>query len=148
GSSDGCHRRPAGTRRPRLARRCARQADVTAGCLRCRGVACGSTATVSRPALFQRIAIGGRNSVSSVDLSRRTTLLALGALFNAAVGLLLAVPIVGYILSPVIRGRKTGYESWLSLGPISQFPAGQTRLATYRNPVASPTDGETANIPC
>jgi Rieske Fe-S protein len=73
---------------------------------------------------------------------------AFGALFNAAVGLLLAVPIVGYILSPVIRRRKAGYETWLSLGSISQFPAGQTRLATYRNPVASPTDGETANIPC
>jgi Rieske Fe-S protein len=55
---------------------------------------------------------------------------------------------VGYILSPVIRGRKAGYESWLSLGPLSQFPAGQTRLAAYRNPVTNPTDGETANIPC
>jgi Rieske Fe-S protein len=75
-------------------------------------------------------------------------LVTLGVLFNAAVGLLLAVPIVGYLLSPVIRGRRQAYESWLSLGPISQFPAGQTRLATYRNPVASPTDGETANIPC
>ena len=86
--------------------------------------------------------------MSSVDLSRRGMLVTLGVLFNAAVGLLLAVPIVGYLLSPVIRGRRQAYESWLSLGPISQFPAGQTRLATYRNPVASPTDGETANIPC
>jgi Rieske Fe-S protein len=75
-------------------------------------------------------------------------LVTIAVLFNAAVGLLLAVPIVGYLLSPVIRGRRSGYESWLSLGPISQFPAGQTRLATYRNPVAKPTDGETANIPC
>ena len=73
-------------------------------------------------------------------------LVTLGLLFNAAVGLLLAVPIVGYILSPVLRARK--YESWISLGPLSEFPAGQTRLATYRNPVAKPTDGETANIPC
>jgi len=75
-------------------------------------------------------------------------LIALAVLFNAAVGLLLAVPIVGYLLSPVVRGRRPGYESWLSLGAISQFPEGQTRLATYRNPVARPTDGETANIPC
>jgi quinol---cytochrome c reductase iron-sulfur subunit, bacillus type len=86
--------------------------------------------------------------VSVMDLSRRGVLVGIGVLFNAAVGLLLAVPIVGYILSPVIRQRRTGYESWLSLGPLSQFPVGQTRLATYRNPVASPTDGETANIPC
>jgi Rieske Fe-S protein len=75
-------------------------------------------------------------------------LVTIAVLFNAAVGLLLAVPIVGYLLSPAIRGRRSGYESWLSLGPVSQFPAGQTRLATYRNPVAKPTDGETANIPC
>jgi len=81
-------------------------------------------------------------------LSRRGMLAAIGALFTGAAGLLLAVPMVGYILSPVIRGRKPGYESWLSLGPLSQFPAGQTRLAAYRNPVTDPTDGETANIPC
>src|SRR5690348_14368973 len=86
--------------------------------------------------------------MSSSELSRRRMLAALGALFTGAVGLILAVPVVGYILSPVLRQRRPGYESWLSLGPLSQFPAGQTRLAAYRNPVATPTDGETANIPC
>ena len=82
------------------------------------------------------------------NLSRRGMLMKLGILFNAAVGTILAVPIVRYILSPVIRERKPGYESWLSLGALTQFPAGQTRLATYRNPVMTPSDGETANIPC
>jgi Rieske Fe-S protein len=86
--------------------------------------------------------------MTASELSRRGMLAALGALFTGAVGLILAVPIVSYLLSPVIRGRRAGYESWLSLGPLSHFPAGQTRLASYRNPVASPTDGETANIPC
>ena len=81
-------------------------------------------------------------------LSRRAMLMKLGILFNAAVGTILAVPIVRYILSPVIRERRPGYESWLKLGALDQFPAGQTRLATYRNPGASPTDGETAEIPC
>jgi Rieske Fe-S protein len=75
-------------------------------------------------------------------------LMKLGILFNAAVGATLAVPIVSYILSPVIRQRRQGYESWLKLGALDQFPAGQTRLAVYRNPVVNPTDGETANIPC
>lgn len=81
-------------------------------------------------------------------LSRRTLLVKLGVLFDAAVGVILAVPIVRYMLSPVIRERKPGYEFWLSLGPLVQFPEGQTRLAAYRNPVVSPADGETANIPC
>jgi len=80
-------------------------------------------------------------------LSRRGMLMKLGILFNGAVGVVLAVPIVRYILSPVIRERSPGYESWLSLGPLAQFPEGETRLATYRNPVANPSDGETANIP-
>jgi menaquinol-cytochrome c reductase iron-sulfur subunit len=81
-------------------------------------------------------------------LSRRRVLMKLGFLFNGAVGLVLAVPIVRYLLSPVIRERRQGYESWLSLGPLAQFPEGETRLASYRNPVAYPSDGETANIPC
>jgi nitrite reductase/ring-hydroxylating ferredoxin subunit len=60
----------------------------------------------------------------------------------------LAVPIVRYLLSPVIREKKIGYESWLSLGGLEQFPAGQTRLVTYRNPVVNTWDGETGDIAC
>ena len=81
-------------------------------------------------------------------LSRREIFLKIGILFNTLVGAALAVPIVRYILSPITRGRRPGYESWLSLGSVDQFPSGQTRLATYRNPDASASDGETANIPC
>jgi menaquinol-cytochrome c reductase iron-sulfur subunit len=84
----------------------------------------------------------------SDGLSRRGMLVKLGLLFNGAVGLILAVPIVRYILSPIIRARKPGYDSWLALGPLDQFPEGQTRLATYRSPLVDPSDGETANIPC
>jgi Rieske Fe-S protein len=74
--------------------------------------------------------------------------LKIGLLFNGIVGVLLGVPIVRYLLSPVTRARKPGYESWISLGPIEQFPSGETRLATYRNPIANASDGETANVPC
>jgi menaquinol-cytochrome c reductase iron-sulfur subunit len=82
------------------------------------------------------------------DLSRRQMFLKLGAAFTGAVGVLLGIPIVGYLLSPLTRGRNNGYDRWIPLGSIDQFPAGQTRLATYRNPAASSTDGETAEIPC
>src|SRR3984957_15382195 len=81
-------------------------------------------------------------------LSRRQMFLKIALLFNGAVGALLAVPIVRYILSPVTRGRKPGYDSWVSLGPIDQFPSGETRLATYRHPVAHALDGDTADIAC
>ncbi len=83
-----------------------------------------------------------------MTVTRRAFLVKLGITFNALVGAVLAVPIVRYILSPVTRERRPGYESWLSLGSLDQFPAGQTRFATYRNPVVNPWDGETATIAC
>ena len=81
-------------------------------------------------------------------MSRRAWLMKLGILFNGFVGLVLAVPIVRYLMSPFVRGRKDAYESWISLGSLEQFPAGQTRFATYRNPVTNPWDGATADIAC
>jgi len=82
------------------------------------------------------------------DISRRQVVLKIAMLFNGVVGVLLAIPIVRYLFSPVSRERKPGYESWVSLGSVAEFPAGQTRLATYRNPIANASDGETADIPC
>jgi quinol---cytochrome c reductase iron-sulfur subunit, bacillus type len=87
-------------------------------------------------------------SMTTEGVSRRETFFKIALAFNGVVGVLLGVPVVRYLLSPMTRGRKPGYDSWISLGPIDQFPAGETRLATYRNPVANVTDGETANIPC
>jgi len=81
-------------------------------------------------------------------LSRRTFLVRLGLGFNMVAATILGVPIVRYILSPVTRARRQGYESWLPLGSLEQFPEGETRFATYRNPVVNAWDGETATIAC
>jgi quinol---cytochrome c reductase iron-sulfur subunit, bacillus type len=83
-----------------------------------------------------------------MTVTRRAFLMKLGLGLNALIGAMLAVPVVRYILSPIARERRPGYESWLSLGSLEQFPAGQTRLATYRNPVWNSWDGETATIAC
>ena len=85
---------------------------------------------------------------SEGGVSRRGLVVKLGILFNGAIGLVLAVPILRYLLSPVIRQQQPGHDSWLSLGPLAGFPTGQTRLATFRNPETYPSDGETANLPC
>jgi menaquinol-cytochrome c reductase iron-sulfur subunit len=82
------------------------------------------------------------------ELSRRQMWLKVAMLFNGAVGLLLGIPIVRYILSPITKGRTPGYDSWISLGAIDQFPSGETRLATYHHPDARALDGETADIAC
>lgn len=81
-------------------------------------------------------------------VSRRDLFMKIGMLCNGIVGVILAVPIVRYLLSPVARGRKQGYASWIPLGGLEQFPSGETRLATYRNPVSNVSDGETADIAC
>ncbi len=82
------------------------------------------------------------------DVTRRSVLMKLGILLNGIAGVVLAVPIIRYVLSPVSHRMKGGYESWLPLGPLEQFPAGETRLATYKNPVANPWDGMTADVAC
>jgi quinol---cytochrome c reductase iron-sulfur subunit, bacillus type len=82
------------------------------------------------------------------EVSRRGMLMKLGLLFNGAVGAILAIPILRYILSPVIRETNAGHDPWVTLGMLDTFPAGQTRFATYQHPSANPSDGETANIPC
>jgi quinol---cytochrome c reductase iron-sulfur subunit, bacillus type len=87
-------------------------------------------------------------TVPEKSLSRRTMLVKAGLWLNAAVAAVLAVPVLRYVLSPVTRQRKKGYDAWISLGPLEQFPPGQTRMATFQQPGADASDGETANIPC
>jgi Rieske Fe-S protein len=85
---------------------------------------------------------------SSEPTSRRGFFLKLGFLVNAIAGAVLAVPVLRYLLSPVRRGGKDGSRAWVSLGALSNFPAGETRYATYRNPIVGPSDGDTANVGC
>src|SRR5262249_48034723 len=85
---------------------------------------------------------------NSNHLSRRAFFAKVALMFNALAGTVLAVPVVGFLLSPVLRERKSDSESWVSLGGLDHFPEGETRLATYRNPMVNSWDGETANIAC
>jgi menaquinol-cytochrome c reductase iron-sulfur subunit len=82
------------------------------------------------------------------EITRRDLFMKIGMFCNGIVAAILAVPILRYLVSPVARARKEGYQSWIPLGNLEQFPSGETRLATYRNPVVNPWDGETADIPC
>src|SRR5207244_7672018 len=81
-------------------------------------------------------------------ISRRGLFMKIGILFNGLVATALAVPIVQFLLSSITRGRANAYLSWVSLGPVSQFPEGETRLATFRNPYVTPADGQTAETAC
>jgi menaquinol-cytochrome c reductase iron-sulfur subunit len=77
--------------------------------------------------------------------TRRRFLLVIGLALNAVVAGLVAIPVLGYLLGPI---RRRAAQSWIQLGPIENFPVGETRLATYENPFRVAWDGPTAKIAC
>jgi len=81
-----------------------------------------------------------------METSRRNFLVKFGLALNAVAAALLAVPLVGY-LTGALRGRAKE-QAWITLGPLSDFPIGQTRLAKYENPFTVPWDGDTGRVPC
>jgi Rieske Fe-S protein len=83
---------------------------------------------------------------NTVNPSRRDWLFTAGVAVNVAAGLLLAVPLVGFVFSSFVERKDP--RSWISLGPLEAFPEQTTRIAMYRNPFTRPWDGQTANIPC
>jgi Rieske Fe-S protein len=82
------------------------------------------------------------------SIPRRSFFTKLGILFNGLVAAAIAAPLVRFLLSSVTRGRADAYLSWVALGPVSQFPEGETRLATFRNPNVMPADGKTVDTAC
>jgi menaquinol-cytochrome c reductase iron-sulfur subunit len=85
---------------------------------------------------------------NDTSVSRRGLFVKIGILCNGLVAAALAVPIVRYLMGPITRGRANGYLAWVPLGPVGQFPEGETRLATFRNPLVMPADGKTVDTAC
>ncbi len=65
------------------------------------------------------------------------TTYAAGGVAAAAV----VAPFIGFLLGPLRKGP----EKWVSLGPVGRFPEGETRLATFTNPLGQPWDGKAAH---
>jgi len=87
------------------------------------------------------------SNAASAGHSRRVFLFKLSLLLNGAVGAVLAVPILGYLLGPALK-KSSSENSWIDLGPLADFPEGETRLVNFRNPVTTAWDGQTGDIPC
>ncbi|MFC5865076.1 ubiquinol-cytochrome c reductase iron-sulfur subunit [Acidicapsa dinghuensis] len=83
----------------------------------------------------------------AAEHSRRTFLFKLSVALNAAVGAVLAVPVVGYLLGPTMK-KSSDVGGWVSLGTLDGFPVGETRLAEFVSPTARIGDGETAKTAC
>jgi Rieske Fe-S protein len=61
-------------------------------------------------------------------------------LFGAVATVLAAIPIVGYLVR--VPKRRT---EWAKLGPVADFPAGETRMITFNSALGEPWDGMTAH---
>ena len=48
--------------------------------------------------------------------------------------MVLATPLIGYLLSPILRGERGQYKRWITLGELDEFPEGQTGLASFKTP--------------
>lgn len=79
-------------------------------------------------------------------VSRRKAVLGVGVGLSGLGAALMGIPILGFLFSAFSRPKAA--QSWISLGPLAQFPPEETRLAVYRNPSTRPWDGETAHVPC
>jgi menaquinol-cytochrome c reductase iron-sulfur subunit len=78
------------------------------------------------------------------NVTRRSFLMKVGFALNGLVAVVIATPIVGYLLGPIFRKRE--YHSWIDVGDLKSFREGETTLINYRNPFNTPWDGETANV--
>jgi Rieske Fe-S protein len=84
----------------------------------------------------------------STEISRRQLFVKVGVLLNGLAALVLATPVIGYLASPILAGKRDGYKRWVELGELDEFPENQTRLAKFKNPITRVDDGDTDNIPC
>ena len=78
--------------------------------------------------------------------SRRSFLFKVSIAINALVAAAVATPVIGYLLGPI--RKKGAYNSWIALGPVSDYREGETVLATYRNPDTNQWDGDTGKVAC
>jgi menaquinol-cytochrome c reductase iron-sulfur subunit len=77
-------------------------------------------------------------------VTRRSFLMKVGIALNGIFAVIVAIPIVEYLLCPA--RKDNAYRSWVALGNIDDFHDGETTLVTYRNPFSRPWDGQTANV--
>ena len=75
--------------------------------------------------------VGLAEHAPAQPLSRRNALLKLGAGLNALAGLLIGVPVFGYVLSTF---SKKSPRTWVSLGAVNQFPEGKYQIGGVSEP--------------
>src|SRR5919107_563798 len=78
--------------------------------------------------------------ISAEALSRRAFLNRISLILTGLIGLVLSVPILAYLLTPLIR-RAPGV--WLDVGRTDQFKIGETVQVAIEDPSPLPWAGQT-----
>ncbi|HZO28774.1 MAG TPA: ubiquinol-cytochrome c reductase iron-sulfur subunit [Chloroflexota bacterium] len=80
------------------------------------------------------------SAVPAELLNRRAFLNRLSLILSGLIGLVLSVPILAYLLTPLIR-RAPGV--WLDIGSVDQFQVGETVQVAIEDPSPLPWAGQT-----
>ncbi|MBN1266215.1 MAG: ubiquinol-cytochrome c reductase iron-sulfur subunit [Anaerolineales bacterium] len=64
-------------------------------------------------------------------LSRRAFVSGAVAFLGGIIGLVLALPAIGYLLSPVLKKAGFDTEEWIPLGPVGELETGKPHLFTF-----------------
>lgn len=75
------------------------------------------------------------------DANRRSFLTRLSVALSGLVGAAIALPAVGYVLSPIF-GRPP--RKWRDVGRLEKFKVGETTLVQFRDASSTPWSGDTA----
>jgi menaquinol-cytochrome c reductase iron-sulfur subunit len=70
---------------------------------------------------------------NSDAVSRRSFIYRIIGAIGGFLAMLLGLPIIGYLFSPLIRRPQT--PPWIALGPVSRYPVGKPTLEGFEVPV-------------
>ncbi len=76
------------------------------------------------------------------NVNRRSFLIKIGLFFSFLIGIAISIPIIGALLTPLLRKTKT---TWRPVGTIDQFNVGETVLVRFKNAEPLPWSGKLSN---
>ncbi|HEU5328341.1 MAG: ubiquinol-cytochrome c reductase iron-sulfur subunit [Thermomicrobiales bacterium] len=80
---------------------------------------------------------------SAEELTRRGLLTKISLLGSAAIGAVVGIPIIGYLLGPLVKPTPS---DWRNVGKVDDFSPGETKLVAFDDPSPLPWAGQTARL--
>ncbi len=82
-----------------------------------------------------------RRHAGPVSPERRRFLTNVSVVLTLAIGALVGLPVIGYLLLPLVRQPE---PRWVDVGEVDEFPEGEAVLVAYEDPSPLPWAGLTA----